>query len=883
VSYDSRLVRLVIAAMCAVFAVLIGLALDPVIGTQELFLIFILAVVVSAWFGGLKPGLITALPLLPAGYLLHVPHAADAGSSDIFSTVLFGFASLIICIAMQRLRMAHFVAQHTGNRLHAVLESTQDAIFSIDHDFRCIYANARAGQIAKKSPALLFGKSLRTVFPETPSVSIYREMQRAQRDRAPIRFEDKMEGAGRWYEFDAYPAPSGLNLFVRDITARKTSELERRAIESEHFQLESVLMEMPVGIIIASSGMHVEFINRTASEMFGNDVARGTDLRIFKRGMLRTFSGTSVNVDDTPLRHTLRTGERVGNVEVEFVRSDGFTMTLIINSLPLLNPDGSLRGALATYSDVTSIRKIQKDLARSDARLRRLFDSPIIGVISGNEETILEANDAFLTMLGYTREDLTDGRLKWMEITPPGYEETDARAIRQLTEEGFAAQFEKEYIAKDGHRVPVILGSASYDKSSWSPWICWVLDRSENQKLENRLREAAKLESIGLLAGGIAHDFNNILTSILGNASLVYESMPAENPERGLLESAIRSTEKAADLTRQLLAYAGKGRFVVKPTNISALVTEISQLIRTSIPRNVELEFRIAHDVQPVNADSTQLQQLIMNLVINAAEAIGNLPGTVELIVQPNRLTDIWSETAPQAEQLAPGDYVSIQVRDNGCGMDPETQERIFDPFFTTKFTGRGLGLAAANGIVRAHKGAIHVSSEVGIGSTFTVLLPVSREPIAAVPADEPSFTPRGIGTILVIDDDGGIRDLLRGSLERYGYTVLSAGNGKEGLDIYRGLSHSISMVILDLTMPKMSGEEAMGNIFAINPEAKILLTTGFNQSETARRFAGQRIAGFLPKPFTNSALANSVRKILDPPIQLSVPPGYCAGGADLG
>jgi len=859
--FDPRLIRILVAAMAAVLALLLGFAFRPLAGDRAPWLLFIAAVAVSAWFGGLKPGLLTALPLFITGLYMD----AAAPESLLFSGVLFGLTTAVICMAMQRLRMAQFAAQHTSTRLHEVLESTRDAIFSVDTEFRCIYANSRAGQIARKPPAMLHGKSLRTVFPETPAVSIYRELQRAIRERAPLRFEDRMEGSNRWYEFDAYPAPAGLNVFIRDITARKIAEM---SAGDEQLRAEEVLMDMPIGIIIASADGRAEFVNRTAAEMFGGDIGPGTDLKSLKRGELRTASGELLDEDQSPLRQTMRSGERVDHAEIEYLRPDGVSITLIISSLPLFRMDGTMRGVLCTYSDVTSIRQMRKALIAGEARLRRLFDSPIIGVISGDGETIVEANDAFLAMLGHSREDVITGRLKWTDLTPPGFEDTDARTIRQLSERGFAEHYQKEYLAKDGRRVPVLVGCAAYNKGHWSPWIAWVLDRTEQQKLENRLRETAKLESIGLLAGGVAHDFNNILTSILGNTSLAFEDLPPDSNARENLKNAIRSTERAADLTRQLLAYAGKGRFVVRPTDVCSHVREIIDLIRTSIPRNVDLELRFAADVPSVRADATQLQQVIMNLVINGAEAIGESPGIVEIIVEPATLTEAWLHEAGLLAELTPGEYVSVEVRDNGSGMDEQTLERIFDPFFTTRFTGRGLGLAAATGIVRAHKGAIRVHSHPGSGSAFTVLLPAIQEPAVTDPAPQPAQARRGAGTILVVDDDAGIRNVVRSALERVGYTVVSATNGKEALDIYRGLCHSISMVILDLTMPKMGGEETLRNLLAINPHAKILLTTGFDRGETVKRLEGRGFAEYIQKPFTASGLAEKVGEILGAPLQ---------------
>ncbi len=864
---DSRKARLAAAIGAALLALAVREATAPLVGTQSRWLCFVLGVVLSAWYGGWKPGAVTTALLLPVGiYLNYGPGEATVTGSPTLATILFLLTATAICAAMQRLRTEQFKSAAAGARLHEVLESTQDAILSIDAEFHCLYANKRAGQIVRKEPALLFGKSLRTVFPETPSVIIYRELNRAVRERTPVHFEDRVELSRRWYEFEAYPAPRGLNVFIRDITEKKGAEEQRalvaRALEEEHMLLESVLREMPVGVVITDAELRVQLVNPAAERLFGAQIRRGEDLASRRSGKLHTLEGIPLDAGNWPMRRTLHTGERVTSQELEYTRPDGETVTMIVNALPLTTPDNRIRGAIGTYLDVTSIRKMQKALTASETRLRRLFDSPIIGLISGDEERITEANDAYLSMLGYTREELAE--IPWERITPPGYTEIDARAQKQLVERGFCDPVEKELIAKDGRRVQVLSGSASYDKDHWSPWISWVLDISDRRKLENRLREAGKLESIGLLAGGIAHDFNNILTSILGNTSLAFEAVPAGHEARELLQYAIRATERAADLTRQLLAYAGKGQFVVRPVDVSELTGEIAQLIRSSIPRNVELELRLDPALPHVDADATQLQQLVMNLVINGAEAAGEKPGRVVVRTEVREVTAEWLAGCNPELDLSPGEYVSLVVEDDGCGMDSETVKRIFDPFFTTKFTGRGLGLAAANGIVRAHKGAILVNSAPERGSVFQVLLPPSSgmpdEPVAAFRDHEGL---QGEGTVMVVDDESIVRDVAKATLERYGYTVLTASNGQEALDIFRGLSHSIDLVILDMTVPRMGGEQAMESLLTMSSRVRILLSSGFDQDERLQRANRLGPRGFIRKPYTSAALAAKVRDVM--------------------
>ena len=388
-------------------------------------------------------------------------------------------------------------------------------------------------------------------------------------------------------------------------------------------------------------------------------------------------------------------------------------------------------------------------------------------------------------------------------------------------------------------------------------------DITERHRMEEKLQHTAKLESLGILAGGVAHDFNNLLTGILGNASLALSSFSPHHPDRILIEEVVKAAERASDLTRQLLAYAGKGRFVMRTVNLSDLVREISGLVQTSVPKNAQLRLQLQDDLPGIDADPGQVQQIIMNLVINGAEAIGPEGGTVLVQTGTQDVDEQYIATfSPADETLQPGRYVSLQVHDTGAGMSEETQRKMFDPFFSTKFAGRGLGLSAVLGIVQSHRGALKVYSEPGRGTTFRVIFPVSRYPVQ--PRHVPDVEPlRGIGTVLVVDDEAIVRDAARITLERYGYEALAAPDGMTAVEEYRKHREKIDLVLLDLTMPLMSGEETLQQIRFINPEVRVLLTSGYNEAEAVQRFSGKGLAGFIQKPYTADALARKVREVL--------------------
>jgi signal transduction histidine kinase/CheY-like chemotaxis protein len=387
----------------------------------------------------------------------------------------------------------------------------------------------------------------------------------------------------------------------------------------------------------------------------------------------------------------------------------------------------------------------------------------------------------------------------------------------------------------------------------------------EDLRTEERLRQTQKLESLGILAGGIAHDFNNLLTGIIGNISLALDREGALSPRRRYLEDAIQASERAADLTRQLLAYSGKGRFAVQACDMSEIVRQISSLINTSISKNVTVMLNLVDGLPSIEADCTQLQQIVMNLIINAAEAIGtDTTGLVVVDTGQVQADEAYLKGTLGADSAAPGNYVYVEVRDTGSGIDEEALPKIFDPFFTTKFMGRGLGLAAVLGIVRGHHGALSVESTPGQGSTFRVLLPAmavtaSRQKTAVQRSDL-----SGAGTVLVVDDEEIVRRIAKNTLESWGYRVLLAENGQVAIERFAQKSDEIALVLLDLTMPVMNGEQTFQRLKRIKPSIKVVLTSGYDEADAMGRFVGDGLAGFLQKPYTARKLAERVKRVLE-------------------
>jgi PAS domain S-box-containing protein len=388
----------------------------------------------------------------------------------------------------------------------------------------------------------------------------------------------------------------------------------------------------------------------------------------------------------------------------------------------------------------------------------------------------------------------------------------------------------------------------------------------ERRKLEEQMRHVQKLESLGVLAGGIAHDFNNLLMTVLGNAELALLELSPAAASRQNVQEIRRAAHRAAELCRQMLAYSGKGKFVVEKLNLSELVKEMAHMLEVSTSKKAILRYHFPENLPPVEADPTQLRQIIMNLITNASEAIGEESGIIRVSTGVLECDRAYLEGSYYlADNLAPGSYVFLEVTDTGNGMDAATREKIFDPFFTTKFTGRGLGLAAVLGIVRGHKGAIRVYSEPGKGSTFRILLPAVPGEADQVGlksgVEEPAW--QGRGTILLIDDEEAIRRLGQQMLERLGFEVLTAADGSEGVEVYRQHWDRIVCVILDLTMPQMGGEETMGELRQIREDLRIILSSGYDEQEVTQRFASKGLAGFIQKPYTLKRLREELQRVL--------------------
>jgi PAS domain S-box-containing protein len=539
----------------------------------------------------------------------------------------------------------------------------------------------------------------------------------------------------------------------------------------------------------------------------------------------------------------------------------------------------TLSSLLATLAVVAIIAYLMTEwrgslagLRESEARYRRLTENAfdLIMEVDGGGRT-LYASPNHRVVLGYGPGDLVGG--VGLDLVHPQDREAVTVAFQRMGEPGWGHAFEMRVRHRDGgwrwfecsanaFRVPsggtraVIISRDVTDRKQ---------AQLQQERLEAQMLQTQKLESLGVLAGGIAHDFKNLLVPILGNAHLVKQELAPGSSAAPLVERIATAAVRTSELTDQLLAYAGRGTLTTQPLDMGELLREMGGLLHTAVPRKVELAYEVSDVLPCIDGDAVQLRQVILNLIVNAAEAIGDRPGVVTIGAGTTEVDAARLRDGYLGGELADGSYVYLEVRDDGCGMDEETRSRIFDPFFTTKFTGRGLGLAALLGIVRAHRGAVRVESEPGRGTRFRLLLPVGSGSPAAPDETDPGALPwRGSGTVLVGDDEEGVREFAEYVLRRCGLSVITAEDGEEAVALFRKHASTIVAVVLDMTMPGLGGVEALVEMRRIRPDVRILLSSGYNEADVAGRFRGGGIDGFLQKPYEPEALVRKLRDLLE-------------------
>ena len=646
---------------------------------------------------------------------------------------------------------------------------------------------------------------------------------------------------------------------ARDITKRKN--IEEKLEREKEFSI-SALNTLPGVFYIFDSSLTLLRWNENLEK-----VTEYSSDEISRMSPLDLFSGKDKDLVRERIQNVFVEGE--ASVEADLVSKNGTTIPYYLNGRTI-EIDG--RSCLIGMGiDITERKSIEEERQKYFLFIESLLKhSPLgIRVFDGESGACVLVNQAAADIAGGSVEAMQEQNFRelssWRScglleigesvITDGTGRMVEANMLTSFGKRVSVAYMVAKFVVKDKPYLLVVGRDISEEKRL----------AEENRNIEAQMRHVQKLESLGVLAGGIAHDFNNILLAILGNAELALLRMNPESPARNNLHQIEKSAQRAADLAQQMLAYSGKGQFVIEPLDINALITEMNHMLEVSISKKVVMRMDLAEDVRLFEGDATQIRQIIMNLVINASEAIGDENGTITITTGSMNCDRSYLSTIWLYDSLAEGTYIYFEITDTGCGMDRETLAKLFDPFFTTKFTGRGLGMAAVLGIVRGHRGAINVYSEPGKGTSFKVLLP-ARQNIPGISHQESSYiqpTLKGSGTILLVDDEETILELGRDMLGELGYQVLTAENGVVALEVFREHRDEIACVILDLTMPRLDGEQTFRELQRLEPDIKVIISSGYNEQEVSHKFAHEEPAGFIQKPYRLSELSRKLQEVV--------------------
>jgi two-component system, cell cycle sensor histidine kinase and response regulator CckA len=627
-------------------------------------------------------------------------------------------------------------------------------------------------------------------------------------------------------------------------------------------ELENVLTSIsPDSIAVINIDRVITMCSGQVESMFGYTykelLGKSTDALYYDR-RLRGERGEIAN-------RLEKYGFHVGYATGKRRNGDSFPLEIITGTF------AGQEGAVLLMRDITERRNTEEALLKSEERFELFMRYlPGYAFVKDADGRHVYLNTKYERAYGWTIADCL-GKTDF-ELFPQALAEQFSDGDKRVLEESHDRRYVTRVEQQDGVHSLLTCKFPIPVQGNGRPMIGGIsLDITEQEKaesdrrnIEKQMQQAQKLESLGVLGGGIAHDFNNLLMGMLGHADLALTQLPASGPARQNIEEVVASAQRAADLANQLLAYSGEGKFIVEALSLSHLVEEMSNLFEVSVSKKAALHFDLSQQVSAIRCDTTQIQQVIMNLVVNASDALNGESGEITISTGELKLTEADFKDTYLGTTMPDGPYVFVQVRDTGSGMDEATCARIFDPFFTTKFAGRGLGLAAVIGIVRSHNGAISVDSAEGEGTTFTVHLPaVDAQPKEKVAPITTVDDWRGSGMLLVADDEETVRKVAKMMLENIGFEVMTVENGREAVNMVKEFPERFTAILLDLTMPELGGFEAYQEIRQTNAKIPVVLSSGYNKQDEVEDLHDPYPPVFLKKPYRIDSIRAVFKSIL--------------------
>ncbi|MBT3217982.1 MAG: PAS domain S-box protein [Proteobacteria bacterium] len=667
----------------------------------------------------------------------------------------------------------------------------------------------------------------------------------------------------------------------------------REQLVEELQVLRDLFEDAPYAYFSVDINGNISRVNRHASFLLGYSKEELLGLPVFN-----LYAKTPAGVAKAKtVFQRFRAGDPIDNKELQMQHKDGHLIWINLNVRATRDDKGNIIHSRSAVLDITrrktaeaalkealaqresqmveregNLEDVYRALRQSQANYREIFDSAteMIGIQDIETGEMLELNAETARMTGYTVQELLDGGVAIFSPKNEAYSLTRAMEHMAKAVAGEPQLFEWGYVHKNGEFHPTEVHLKRVTINGRPRLMSTARDITKRKRLErestrlkSQFQQAQKLESLGILAGGIAHDFNNLLMGILGNAGLALVRLESHSPGREYIETIETTAIRAAELTNQMLAYSGRGKFVVQLVELSALVKEMGHLLDTVITKKALIKYDCS--VLPaLEADPSQLRQIVLNLITNASDALGDEDGFISVRTGIQTVTPDYLAEADVHLEISEGTYAYLEVSDTGCGMDDVTKKKIFDPFFSTKFAGRGLGLAAVLGIVRGHKGGITVESAPSKGTTVSVFLPTTDSP-----APPPSLPPEplayclGTATILVADDDGIVRATVADILTSAGFKVRLATDGQHCLEVFSTYADEIAVVLLDMTMPRMSGAETLVHLKKIRPDVRVVLSSGYTEQEVMETLNQNEVTGFIQKPYRRGTLLEMMGTIL--------------------